>query len=213
MNYTLPNLLTLSRILLIPLFVVSFYLPGHGWQALCAVLFALASATDWLDGHLARRWNQTTAFGAFLDPVADKLMVAVALVLVLERYPSKAMALPVAVIICREITVSALREWMAELGKRSSVAVSSLGKLKTTVQMVSLILILLHELLRPLPAFELGFAGLYLAALLTLWSMAQYLLAAWPLLQAQDRLAQNQADKPADQVGQLGTSEKIGQQR
>jgi CDP-diacylglycerol--glycerol-3-phosphate 3-phosphatidyltransferase len=150
---------------------------------MAASLFLLAAITDWLDGFLARRWNQTSAFGAFLDPIADKLMVAVALVAILQRHPTVSMALPVAVIICREITVSGLREWMAEIGKRKHVAVSWLGKVKTTVQIISVILLMLSDALIPVPAvYYLGFIGIYLAAVLTLWSMVQYLSVAWPLL-------------------------------
>lgn len=185
---SLPNFLTVSRIALIPLFVLFYYLPGDGTDVVAAALFLLASITDWLDGYLARRWDQVSAFGAFLDPVADKLMVAVALVVVLERHPSMLMALPVAVIIGREITVSALREWMAEIGQRASIAVSWLGKIKTVGQMLSLALILLTDSLSPYPAFEAGFAGLYVAAFLTLWSMVHYLQIAWPLLRERDGL-------------------------
>ncbi|HYW93606.1 MAG TPA: CDP-diacylglycerol--glycerol-3-phosphate 3-phosphatidyltransferase [Gammaproteobacteria bacterium] len=182
MRPTIPNLLTVARIVMIPLFLVAFYLP-FGWSGVVAAcLFALASATDWLDGYLARRWQQTSSFGAFLDPVADKLMVAVALIAILQKDPRILMALPVAIIIGREITVSALREWMAELGKRASVAVSVLGKLKTTVQMVAVVLLLLRHGLPGVPAYRLGVAGLYVAAALTLWSMIEYLRAAWPVL-------------------------------
>ncbi|HYW02740.1 MAG TPA: CDP-diacylglycerol--glycerol-3-phosphate 3-phosphatidyltransferase [Gammaproteobacteria bacterium] len=182
MSPTIPNMLTVARIVMIPLFLVAFYLP-FGWSGMAAAfLFALASATDWLDGYLARRWQQTSAFGAFLDPVADKLMVAVALIAILQKDPRILMALPVAIIIGREITVSALREWMAELGKRASVAVSVLGKLKTTVQMAAVVLLLLRHGLPGVPAYRLGVAGLYLAAALTMWSMIQYLRAAWPVL-------------------------------
>ncbi|MDY6942748.1 MAG: CDP-diacylglycerol--glycerol-3-phosphate 3-phosphatidyltransferase [Pseudomonadota bacterium] len=171
-----PNLLTLSRIILIPLFVVAYYAPMSGAQTLAASLFVLAAITDWLDGYLARRWGQTSAFGAFFDPVADKLMVAMALLIVLQNDPRLIMALPVAVIIGREITVSALREWMAEIGHRGRVAVSMWGKVKTTVQMISLVILLLADW----PTYPLGLLGLYIAAILTLWSMIQYLLAAWP---------------------------------
>lgn len=176
----IPNILTLARIAFIPLLVVIFYLP-YGWSMLvAAALFGLAAITDWLDGYLARRWNQSTPFGAFLDPVADKLMVAVALALLIERYDAAWLTLPALVIIGREIVISALREWMAEMGKRGTVAVSSIGKIKTTLQMVALLLLL------GFPADSLiaqvGIATLYLAAALTLWSMQQYLRAAWPHL-------------------------------
>nr|MDQ3958755.1 CDP-diacylglycerol--glycerol-3-phosphate 3-phosphatidyltransferase [Pseudomonadota bacterium] len=127
----IPNTLTLVRIALIPIFVIVFYLPIKWSHVATAVIFALAALTDWLDGYLARRLGQTSALGAFLDPVADKLMVAVVLVFLLQQNPSPWLALPAAIIIGREITISALREWMAELGVRARVAVSSLGKIKT----------------------------------------------------------------------------------
>lgn len=177
-----PNLLSLLRILLIPLFVLAFYIPAHGMNLVCAFIFGLAGFTDWLDGYLARKLDQTTPFGAFIDPVADKLMVAVALVLLVERYDSLWFTLPAAVIICREIVVSALREWMAELGKRASVAVSYIGKVKTAMQMLAL-LILLGSLQDWKVLVGIGIICLYIAAALTLWSMMAYLKAAWPYLQ------------------------------
>ena len=177
---SIPNILTLIRILFIPLLVVCFYLP-YAWSLpLTALLFALAAITDWFDGYLARLWNQTTPFGAFLDPVADKLMVAVALGLLIERYDSLWMTIPSLVIIGREIVISALREWMAEIGKRGSVAVSWVGKLKTAAQMLALFMLLLFA-----PGSVGGDAGLallYISAALTLWSMISYLRAAWPEL-------------------------------
>lgn len=176
----IPNLLTLARIAFIPLMVVLFYLPFSWSMPVVAALFALASITDWLDGYLARRWNQSTPFGAFLDPVADKLMVVVALALLIERYEAVWLTLPALVIIGREIVISALREWMAEMGKRGSVAVSWIGKLKTTLQMVALLILLAFAPGTPLAL--LGVLTLYVAALLTLWSMIQYLRAAWPHL-------------------------------
>ncbi|EHJ92309.1 CDP-diacylglycerol--glycerol-3-phosphate 3-phosphatidyltransferase [Vreelandella boliviensis] len=176
----IPNILTLARIAFIPLLVVLFYLPFSWSMPVAAGLFGLASITDWLDGYLARRWNQSTPFGAFLDPVADKLMVVVALALLIERYDTLVLTLPALVIIGREIVISALREWMAEMGKRGMVAVSWVGKLKTTLQMVSLLILLA---LPPTHEFALlGVVVLYSAALLTLWSMIQYLKAAWPHL-------------------------------
>lgn len=176
----IPNILTLARIAFIPLLVVLFYLPFSWSMPVAAGLFGLAAVTDWLDGYLARRWNQSTPFGAFLDPVADKLMVVVALALLIERYETLVLTLPALVIIGREIVISALREWMAEMGKRGMVAVSWVGKLKTTLQMVSLLLLLA---LPPEHEFALlGVVVLYAAAILTLWSMIQYLKAAWPHL-------------------------------
>ncbi len=181
--WTVPNILTLLRIVLIPVFVGVFYLGDAGWARIgCALIFALAGATDWLDGHLARKWSQTSPLGAFLDPVADKLMVAVALVLLVQAEPYAALAIPAAIIIGREITISALREWMAELGARGRVAVSIIGKLKTTAQMVAITLLLYRDDLLGLPLYRTGMLLLYVAALLTLWSMVVYLKAAWPSL-------------------------------
>ncbi len=179
---TLANQLTLLRVLLIPLFVAVFYLPFIWRYPLSAAIFGLAALTDWLDGYIARKYNQTTAFGAFLDPVADKLMVVVALVLLVEVNASPWFAIPASVIICREIVVSALREWMAELGKRASVAVSYIGKFKTTGQMTAIIVLLAFEPLKHPVLTGIGYGLLYTAAILTLWSMILYLKAAWPEL-------------------------------
>ena len=184
--WNIPNILTLIRIILIPVFVLIFYLP-FGWARLvCALVFALAAVTDWFDGYLARRWSQTSPFGAFLDPVADKLMVAVALLLLVQSEPTPILAIPAAVIIGREITISALREWMAELGARGRVAVSMLGKIKTTIQMIAILLMIFERDLWGLPVYTLGFVLLYLAAILTLWSMFVYLRAAWPNLSGEE---------------------------
>lgn len=176
----IPNLLTFARILFIPLLVILFYLPYSWSLPLTAALFGLAAITDWLDGYLARLWDQSTPFGAFLDPVADKVMVAVALALLVERFETPLLTLPALVIIGREIVISALREWMAEMGKRNNVAVSWVGKIKTTLQMIALLL-LLGSLPGSLIA-NLGIVTLYIAAGLTLWSMLLYLRAAWPEL-------------------------------
>ncbi|MBK1644966.1 CDP-diacylglycerol--glycerol-3-phosphate 3-phosphatidyltransferase [Thiocapsa imhoffii] len=180
-----PNLLTMLRILLIPVFVVVFYLDSPWASYVAAAVFGLAALTDWLDGYLARLWEQTSPLGAFLDPVADKLMVAVALVLLLQVDPRTLLALPAIVIIGREITVSALREWMAEIGARAKVAVSKTGKIKTTAQMVSIILLILRDTLFGPWVYDLGLFLLYVAAVLTLWSMILYLRAAWPSLSGQ----------------------------
>jgi len=186
MTYNLPNLLTFLRIALIPVFVVVFYLPLSWSHIGAAALFALAGATDWLDGYLARRLGQTSAFGAFLDPVADKLMVGVTLVLLVDVNPTPfsgvLLALPAAVIIGREIVIAALREWMAELGERTQVAVSVIGKIKTSAQMLALLLLLYRESIGDFPTAEAGFVLLYVAAVLTLWSMVIYLRAAWPTI-------------------------------
>ena len=185
--WNLPNILTLLRILFIPLLVVVCYLPIPERYLLSGAIFGLAALTDWFDGYLARKWNQETPFGAFLDPVADKLIVAVALVLILESRPSILIALPVMTIVCREILISALREWMAEMGKRTSVAVSWIGKIKTTLQMIAIAVLLLADpALKGLVGWlnDIGVVLLYVAALLTLWSMTVYLKAAWPELSA-----------------------------
>lgn len=178
----IPNILTLSRIVMIPVFVIIFYLP-FSWHYLAAcVIFVLAAITDGLDGYYARKLGQTSALGAFLDPVADKLMIAVVLVLLVEDQPSIWLALPAAVIIGREITISALREWMAELGESSKVAVSGYGKLKTICQMVALGFLIYHNDLFGIPIYAIGMVLLYIASILTLWSMFLYLQAAWPQL-------------------------------
>ncbi len=182
--WNIPNILTLLRIALIPVFVLVFYLPFNWARVGCALVFALAAVTDWLDGFLARRWSQTSPFGAFLDPVADKLIVAVALLLLVQSEPTPALAIPAAVIIGREITISALREWMAEVGARATVAVSMIGKVKTALQMVAILLLIYEKPLWGLPIYTLGFLLLYAAAILTLWSMVVYLRAAWPSLTA-----------------------------
>jgi len=177
----IPNLLTVLRVLLIPFFILLFYLPYTWSYTAASVVFAIAAATDWLDGYLARRLEQSTPFGAFLDPVADKLMVAVALVLLVQAHHNVWLTLPAAVIIGREIVVSALREWMAEIGARAHVAVSNLGKWKTAAQMLALVILLANP-----PTFTfwvlLGYGLLLVSAGLTLWSMVQYLRAAWPHL-------------------------------
>ena len=182
MKLTVPTMLTLLRIGLIPVLVLVFYLPYNWTNFAAAAIFAFASITDWLDGWIARRYDQFSAFGAFLDPVADKLMVAVALLLIVQKHPTVWMALWAAVIIGREIAVSALREWMAELGQRATVKVASIGKIKTIVQMVALICLLYQERLWGLPIFVVGDWLLAVAALLTLWSGLAYLRAAWPIL-------------------------------
>ena len=185
---SLPNILTFARIAAIPVFVVAFYLPVAWANEATTVLFAAAAITDWVDGYLARKWKQTSAFGEFLDPVADKLMIAVVLVMLVERDPTPWLAIPAAVIIGREIAVSALREWMAVLGERAQVAVSVVGKFKTSAQMIALILLLYRDDVWLFPTEKVGYVMLYVAAVLTLWSMMLYLQAAWPMfLGAQGR--------------------------
>jgi CDP-diacylglycerol--glycerol-3-phosphate 3-phosphatidyltransferase/cardiolipin synthase len=189
MPLNLPNILTWLRIVLIPLFVGVFYLPDgllskHEINLYATGLFALASVTDWLDGWLARRLNQMSAFGAFLDPVADKLMVAAALIVLVDL--DRASVDVALIIIGREIAITALREWMAKLGQSAKVAVSYIGKLKTTAQMIAIVLLLYHEpLLGWAYTHILGRWLLYLAAALTLWSMLHYLLMAWRTLKDQ----------------------------
>ena len=181
----LPNILTVSRIVLIPVFVIAYYLPFSWNYEACAIVFTIAAGTDWFDGYLARKWNQTTPFGAFLDPVADKLMVAIALAVVIENYQSAWITVPSMIIIGREIVVSALREWMAEHGKSDTVAVSFMGKLKTACQMWAILLLLLG----PLEdwVYNLGIILMYVASGLTLWSMYQYLTASWVYLFADEK--------------------------
>jgi CDP-diacylglycerol---glycerol-3-phosphate 3-phosphatidyltransferase len=178
----IPNQLTLLRILLIPVFVLVFYLPFEWNNFVACMIFILAAITDALDGYLARKLNQTSHLGAFLDPVADKLMVAVVLVLLVQQNPEIHLGLAAAVIIGREITVSALREWMAEIGASSKVAVSIWGKIKTIAQMVALGFLIFEKSVLGLPVYEIGLVLLYIAVFLTLISMFQYLLAAWPKL-------------------------------
>jgi CDP-diacylglycerol--glycerol-3-phosphate 3-phosphatidyltransferase len=198
MTLTLPTWLTLARIAMIPVLVVVYYL-DYRWTNLAAVLiFIGASLTDWLDGWIARRYGLYSAFGAFLDPVADKLMVAVALVITVQYHHTVWMALWASVIIGREIAVSALREWMAELGQRAAVAVATVGKVKTVVQMVALGFLLYREPFFGLPVFQIGEWLLAAAAVLTLWSGLQYARAAWPALRAQElRQRGVDSDRPA----------------
>ncbi|TYT24809.1 CDP-diacylglycerol--glycerol-3-phosphate 3-phosphatidyltransferase [Luteimonas viscosa] len=200
MKLTVPTWLTLLRILLIPVLVAVFYMPSQWTNFASAFVFILAAVTDWLDGWIARRYNQYSAFGAFLDPVADKLMVAVALFLIVQGHPTPWMAFWAAVIVGREIAVSALREWMAELGQRATVKVAAIGKIKTIAQMVALSCLLYSINPRfPLqPGTDIWMGGLVFrigdwllgaAALLTLWSGLAYLRAAWPVLRAAERTA------------------------
>ncbi|MEQ9508617.1 MAG: CDP-diacylglycerol--glycerol-3-phosphate 3-phosphatidyltransferase [Alloalcanivorax xenomutans] len=183
----LPNILTLIRVAAIPVLVAAFYLPFKGSNMVAAVLFLAAGLTDWLDGYLARKLGQTSPFGAFLDPVADKLIVAVALLMLVQQHATLWLTAPAMVIVCQEITVSALREWMAELCMRAKVAVRAIGKIKTVTQMVAITLLLAVQ-----PGYDVGggmlmtpilwlsYLCLYVAMLLTLWSMFLYLKAAAP---------------------------------
>ncbi len=185
MTLTLPTLLTWLRISLIPLFVGIFYFDSNWISAanqnlVATVIFVAAAVTDWLDGWLARKLNQTSAFGAFLDPVADKLMVAAALIILVQL--NRVDAIIALIMIGREIAISALREWMAQLGESKSIAVSFLGKLKTATQMIAIPMLLYHDSLGPFDPQAVGTWLIYLAAALTLISMAYYLKAALPVL-------------------------------
>ena len=185
MTLTIPTLLTLFRILTIPVMAVCFYWQ-HPWSnVLTTAVFVFGALTDWLDGWIARRFDMYSAFGAFLDPVADKLAVTVALFLVVQAHPTMWMTMLSAVIVGREITISALREWMAQLGAHGLVKVAGLGKLKTIVQMVAISCLLFRESLFGLPIFGIGEWLLAAAAALTLWSGADYVRAAWPAMRKQ----------------------------
>lgn len=183
MVFNVPNSLTWTRILLIPLFVGIFYFDAEflakaNQNLIATIVFTAAAVTDWLDGWLARTLGQTSAFGAFLDPVADKLMVAAALIVLVQL--DRCDALIALIIIGREITISALREWMANIGAGRSVAVSFIGKVKTACQMIAIPMLLFHDPLGPIPVARIGTWLIYAAAVLTLWSMFYYLRMAWP---------------------------------
>ena len=195
---SVPNLLTLLRISLIPILAVAFYLPFHGHHLVAACIFVVAAITDWLDGYLARKLKQVSPLGEFLDPVADKLIVAVALVLLVQTYHTAWLAIPAAIIVSREIVVSALREWMSELGKRQRVAVKGIGKLKTAGQM-SAILLLLSQNPESIgwissAIIMFGYLLIYVAALLTLWSMVVYFQIAWEELNSPDLQVADKAE-------------------
>ena len=215
MKLTIPTWLTLARIALIPVLVIVYYLDYRWTNVAATAIFVFASLTDWLDGWIARRYNQYSAFGAFLDPVADKLMVAVALVITVQYHHTVWMALWASVIIGREIAVSALREWMAELGQRAKVAVAAVGKIKTIVQMVALSCLLyastpgrqaLEDIWMGRWVFLLGDWLLAIAALLTLWSGIQYLLAAWPILREGEKKTVDRPEQHAT-ISSLSTRE------
>ena len=190
MPLNVPILLTWLRIILIPLLVAVYYLPDAwvervGRDLPATAIFIVAALTDWLDGYLARRWQQTSAFGAFLDPVADKLMVATALIMLVQL--GRLDAIVAAIIIGREITISALREWMAQIGAQRSVAVSMIGKIKTTAQMIAIPMLLFYSSIGGVDIFQTGTWLIYIAAVLTLWSMGYYMRMAWPHLVEEDR--------------------------
>jgi CDP-diacylglycerol--glycerol-3-phosphate 3-phosphatidyltransferase/cardiolipin synthase len=190
MPLNIPILLTWLRIILIPLMIAVYYVPSSWTQSVgrdlaATVIFVVAASTDWLDGYLARRWNETSGFGAFLDPVADKLMVAAALIILVQL--DRVDAILASIIIGREITISALREWMAQIGAHKSVAVSMIGKIKTTAQLIAIPMLLYHAPIRSVDMQILGTWLIYIAAVLTLWSMGYYMRMAWPHLVEQDR--------------------------
>ena len=190
MPFNIPILLTWLRIVMIPLMIAIYYVPGSwvsgiGRDMAAMLVFVIAGVTDWFDGYLARKWNETSAFGAFLDPVADKLVVAAALIMLVQL--GRLDAIIAATIIGREITISALREWMAQLGAHKSVAVSMIGKIKTVAQMVAIPLLLYHTPIGGLDVQRMGTWLIYVAAVLTLWSMGYYLRMAWPFMAEKSR--------------------------
>jgi CDP-diacylglycerol--glycerol-3-phosphate 3-phosphatidyltransferase len=183
MNLNIPNILTLCRIALLPVLMVVFYLPGFENQhIILASLFFIIGITDWFDGYLARKLNQQSDFGAFLDPVADKLTVSIVLVLLVSVHPGALMAIPAAIIVGREITISALREWMANIGDTTKVNVSLVGKFKTAGQLWAIGFMLYEQPIGWFSPLQFGYILLYISAALTLWSMVCYLIAAWPSL-------------------------------
>lgn len=190
MKLTVPIVLTLGRIVAIPIVVVLMFFNNPAVNHAAAVVFGLAACTDWLDGQLARRWQQTSRFGAFLDPVADKLLVAASLVMLLYAHATAWLAVLAVIIIGREIAISALREWLAELGQRFRIAVTFIGKVKTLVQMVAIGLMIWGTPVGGVPIYLLGSVLLFVAAALTIWSMFVYMRAAWPHMRAGEAIAQ-----------------------
>jgi CDP-diacylglycerol--glycerol-3-phosphate 3-phosphatidyltransferase len=195
MTMTVPTILTLLRIALVPVLVVIFYLPVEWSNEVCMVVFVLAAVTDWADGYIARKTGTISRFGEFLDPVADKIMVATALVLLVQRQDSNEalFAIAAAIIIGREITISALREWMSNIGERALVKVSWVGKTKTGFQMTAIGFLLYRDNIGWIPVALIGELLLYTAAGLTLWSMWNYMRDAWPAIMNSER----SADDPA----------------
>jgi CDP-diacylglycerol--glycerol-3-phosphate 3-phosphatidyltransferase len=181
---TLANFFTCLRVLLIPVFMAVYYAQFRGHFLLASGIFIIACITDWLDGHMARRMRQTSRFGAFLDPVADKLLVTITLVILAASYSTPWYTIPAALIVAREVLVSALREWMAEHNERDTVAVGMMGKIKTTIQMLALIILLATDTHGPSLIWVSGLVMINLAALLTVWSMVIYLRSAWPTLKS-----------------------------
>ena len=186
MKLNLPNILTLLRIAAIPIVVVCFYSPLDYARPIAAILFGIAAVTDMIDGWVARKFGQTSRFGEFLDPVADKLMVAIVLVMLVQAQSSWFEDVIAMIIIGREITISALREWMATIGERANVKVSIAGKIKTTLQMFGIAFMVYRNDLFGIPVYTIGFVLLVLAAVMTIWSMVVYLRAAWPFIMADE---------------------------
>lgn len=198
MKLNLATILTLARIAAIPVVVICFYWPAPFARPLAGVVFGLAAITDFIDGYLARNYGQASRFGAFLDPVADKLIVAIALVLLVQSNPKFFVDVIAIIIIGREITVSALREWMATVGARDTVAVSWAGKVKTTLQMFGIAFMVYEQPLFGVDIYHMGFMLLVVAAGMTLWSMFVYLRAAWPSMQ------EGTGSRPGDGDGEVG---------
>jgi len=194
MRFTVPNILTLFRILLVPVMVIAYYLPYKGTNVVAAAMFAAGAITDWLDGWIARKYGQTSSFGEFLDPVADKVTVTVALFLIVQTDPSPLMAIVGAIIVGREIAISALREWMAEVGQRKKVRVVALAKFKTILQMVAIVILFYRHDFVGVKMYRVGQGLLIAAAALTIWSGFMYIRAAWPHIQAHD---EGRGDDPA----------------
>ncbi|WP_166423873.1 CDP-diacylglycerol--glycerol-3-phosphate 3-phosphatidyltransferase [Paraglaciecola sp. 20A4] len=183
--WTIPNIITLIRVLLIPIFVAVYFLDWKWAHQAAAFIFWFAAITDWFDGYLARKLEQSTAFGAFLDPVADKLIVATALLLITDTYATAWITVPAILLLAREVYISALREWMGQKGLQDTVKVSFMGKAKTMAQMLALIGLLSEmQYFMGIPIYwvTLGYILLYFAAVLSLWSMVTYTIAAWPSL-------------------------------
>src|SRR5436190_3330678 len=193
---TVPTILTLFRIALLPVMVIVFYAPFKGANVVAAAIFLAAGLTDWLDGWLARRFHSMSAFGAFLDPVADKLMVAVTLFLLVQDNPTPLMAMTSAVIVGREITISALREWMSEIGQRTRVNVAGIGKFKTIMQIVALTVLLYQHDFEEFRLYYVGETLLVAAAAMTIWSAFIYLRAAWPAMRGEHGAGAARAPAP-----------------
>ena len=184
MKLNLANILTLLRIAAIPVVVICFYSPIPYARPIAAVIFGLAAVTDWIDGWVARKYGQTSRFGEFLDPVADKLMVSIVLVMLVQADSGWFEDIIAMIIIGREITISALREWMATIGERANVKVTMAGKVKTALQMFGIAFMVYQNDLFGVPMYKIGFILLVLAAIMTIWSMIIYLRAAWPFIMA-----------------------------